>query len=61
MSLLTPAEVCGELNIGKSTFYRAVAARKISVIKFGRSTRIDRADLERWVAELRAGEGRANA
>ena len=61
MPLLTPADVCRELKIGKSTFYRAVSAGKISVIHFGRSTRIDRADLERWVAELRAGEGRANA
>jgi len=61
MILVTPTQVCSELSIGKSTFYRAVAAKKIPVIKFGRSTRIDRADLEKWVAELRAGEGSTNA
>ena len=61
MILVTPTIVCSEFNISKNTFYRAVAAGKIPVIKFGRSTRIDRADLEKWVAELRAGEGSANA
>jgi len=61
MMLLTPTQVCSELNIGKSTFYRAVADKKIATIKFGRATRIDRADLEQWVARLRAGEGSTNA
>jgi len=61
MPLLTPAQLCSECNISKNTFYRAVADKKIATIKFGRATRIDRADLEQWVAGLRAGEGSTNA
>ena len=61
MVWITPAQFCQDRNVGKSTFYREVAAGRIPIIKVGRSTRIDSADVERWVAQLRAGEGSANA
>ena len=61
MPLLTPADVCRELSIGKSTFYREVAAGRLPILKIGRATRIDRTALDHWAAQLRAGEGRADA
>lgn len=46
-------------SIGRSSFYREVAANRIRIRKFGTATRIARADAEAWAASLPIREGAA--
>jgi len=50
--LLTVAEFKDRYKISHSAFYREVAAKRISIRKIGRSTRIALADAEAWAANL---------
>ncbi len=52
--LLTPAEAAAALAIGRSLLYELIADGTIASVKIGRSRRIRRADLETYVAGLRA-------
>lgn len=50
--LLTVTQFCERYSIGKTSFYREVAANRIRIRKFGTATRIARADAETWLASL---------
>lgn len=50
--MLTVGKFLEEYSIGRTSFYKEVAAGRIPLRKFGRSTRITRADAEKWVASL---------
>lgn len=55
--LLTVADFCARYSIGRTSFYREVAANRIRIRKFGAATRIARTDAEKWVAGLPTAEG----
>lgn len=57
--LLTVADFLARYSIGKTSFYREVAANRIRIRKFGTATRIARADAEAWAASLPSREGEA--
>jgi hypothetical protein len=58
--LFTVADFCTRYSIGRTSFYREVAARRIKILKFGAATRITRQDAEAWLASLpTTGRGRA--
>jgi excisionase family DNA binding protein len=50
--LFTVADFCTRYSIGRTSFYREVAARRIKILKFGAATRITRQDAEAWLASL---------
>lgn len=49
---LTVNDFLLRFRISRSTFYREVAAGRISVIKIGTATRIPLDEAERWAASL---------
>lgn len=51
LELLTIAEACRLLKMGKTTLYREIKAGHIRPVKLAGSTRIPRAELERYIAE----------
>ncbi len=57
--LLTVAHFLTQYSIGKTSFYREVAANRIRIRKFGTATRIARSDAEAWAASLPVVEGGA--
>jgi excisionase family DNA binding protein len=57
--LLTVSEFCLRYSIGKTSFYREVAANRIRLRKFGTATRISREDAEAWAASLPVINGEA--
>lgn len=57
--LLTVTDFCVRYSIGRTSFYREVAAQRIRLRKFGSATRIARADAEAWAASLPIREGAA--
>lgn len=50
--LLTVADFCARYSIGKSSFYRELAAKRIRIRKYGSATRIARRDAEAWAERL---------
>lgn len=48
-SYLSPFEVQQILGISAPTFYRLLARKRLSAIKIGRSTRIRRSEIDRFV------------
>lgn len=50
--LMTVADFCARYSIGKTSLYREVAAKRLTIRKFGTATRIARSDAERWAASL---------
>jgi excisionase family DNA binding protein len=48
-SYISPQEAQQILNISSPTFYRLLARKKLSAIKIGRSTRIRRSEIDRFV------------
>ncbi len=46
-------EVAKELRIARSRAYELVASGTIPAVKIGRSVRVSRRDLERWLEEQR--------
>ncbi len=59
IELLTVADFCKHYSVGRTTFYREVAANRIPIRKLGSATRIARADAEAWAANLPIVEGEA--
>lgn len=57
--LLTVADFLARYSIGRTSFYREVAARRIPIKKYGTATRIARADAEAWADSLPIREGEA--
>ena len=51
--LSTVKQACAYLNIGPSKFYELVRSGRLKTIKLGkRSTRVTRAELERFLKEI---------
>lgn len=50
--MMTVADFLARYSIGKTSFYREVAANRIRIRKFGTATRIARRDAEAWAASL---------
>ncbi|MGB9152682.1 MAG: DNA-binding protein [Alphaproteobacteria bacterium] len=46
------SEFCKRYVLSKATFYREVAAKRLHIIKRGRTTLILRAEAERWFQSL---------
>lgn len=57
--LMTVADFLRRYSIGRTTFYREVAAGRITLRKLGIASRVARADAERWADSLPVREGRA--
>ena len=57
--LMTVADFLRRYSIGRTTFYREVAAGRITLRKLGIASRVARADAERWAGSLAVREGRA--
>lgn len=51
-SLMTVREFQDRFRIGKTTFYREVAAGRLTVLKIGRSTRISSVSAAAWLSAL---------
>ncbi len=47
--LLTPREVADELQLNLLTIYRYIKSKKILAIRFGRSYRVDKKDLDKFI------------
>src|SRR6478752_5894398 len=54
--LLTPEEAARLLRIGRTTVYALIKAGDLRPVHIGRSCRLARAELERYVNRLRAPE-----
>jgi len=50
--LLTPQEAAGVLRVGRTTVYALMKAGELRPVHIGRSCRLPRAELERYVARL---------
>ena len=57
--LLTVADFLSRYSIGRTTFYREVAAKRLRLRKLGTATRIARADAEAWAESLPTRTGEA--
>ena len=57
--LMTVADFLRRYSIGRTTFYREVAAGRITLRKLGIASRVSRADAERWADSLPFSDGRA--
>lgn len=57
--MMTVAAFLARYSIGKTSFYREVAANRIRIRKFGTATRIAREDAEAWAASLPVSNGGA--
>jgi len=51
-------EVAGVLRIARGRAYELVAEGEIPSVRIGRSVRVSRRDLERWLDERRQSSGR---
>lgn len=51
--LLTLAEVATHLRCTRRSVERQVAQHRLHVVRFGRSVRVERSELERFIAEQR--------
>lgn len=56
--LMTVADFLARYSIGRTSFYREVAAKRIRIRKFGTATRIARIDAEEWASSLPVNNGR---
>ena len=54
--LLTPEEAAQVLRVGRTTIYALIKAGEIHPIHIGRSCRLSRAELQRYVRRLEAPE-----
>ncbi len=52
--LLTVKDTCKLLSISRSSLYELIKEGALPIIKIGRSTRIRRSDIEKFVADLTA-------
>jgi len=53
LGLLSIAELCQELGMGKSWIYRRLRSGEIPSVKLGRSIKVKRADLEEYLEKQR--------
>jgi excisionase family DNA binding protein len=51
MGLLTVPEVAALLRIGRNTAYGLIATKQLPHVRIGRTLRVPRSALERWLAE----------
>jgi len=51
--LLTVREACEYLSISKATLYKLIKKGKIKPVKIGKSTRLDKEDLDKLVETLK--------
>jgi len=51
--LVKVADAADQLSLSRSKVYELIAAGEIAVVKIGKSARIERSELERFVAKLR--------
>jgi excisionase family DNA binding protein len=58
---LTVNEFCVMIGIGRSTFYKAVAAGDLKVRKYGKRTFVTTEEMKRFVESLPAGRVRCGA
>jgi excisionase family DNA binding protein len=54
--LLTPEEAASILRIGRTMIYALIRDEALRAVRIGRSRRISRAELERYVTQLDAGQ-----
>ena len=47
-------EFCNRYSVSRSTFYREIEAKRLSVFKVGTRTLIAKADAEAWFSALRS-------
>ena len=59
--LLTPEEAARALRVGRTTIYALMKAGDLHPVHIGRSCRISRAELERYVRRLETPPPRATA
>ncbi len=59
--LLTPEEAATVLRVGRTTVYALIKAGDLRPVHIGRSCRISRAELERYVRRLEAPAPHASA
>ena len=52
--LLTPEEAAAVLRVGRTTIYALMKAGELHAVHIGRSCRLSRAELERYVRRLKA-------
>jgi hypothetical protein len=57
--LMTVGDFLARYSIGRTTFYREVAAKRLKLRKLGSATRIARSDAEAWANGLPVHEGQA--
>lgn len=55
--LLTVSDFLILFRVSRTTFYREVNAGRLRIVKLGRSTRISRADAEKWIDKLQQASG----
>ena len=55
--IFSPDEVQTLLSISSATFYREVAAGRLAAFKVGRMTKVERAELKRWIDQKKADSG----
>jgi excisionase family DNA binding protein len=53
LALLSIAELCQELGMGKSWIYRRLRSGEIPSVKLGRSIKVKRSDLEEYLEKQR--------
>jgi excisionase family DNA binding protein len=57
LAWVTVAEVAEVMRVSKMTVYRLIQANELRAARIGRSLRIGRADLERYLREAQARPG----
>ena len=55
--LLTIKEACEYLNISRATLYKLIKEGKLKPVKIGRSTRLDKRDLDKFIQQLKEQQG----
>jgi excisionase family DNA binding protein len=49
--LLKPSEVCQVMGVGRSLVYSLIAQGVIPSVRLGRSIRVPKASLEKWISD----------
>ena len=57
--LLTVADFLARYSVGRTSFYREVAAGRLTLRKFGTASRVARTDAEAWANSLPTRTGEA--
>ncbi len=57
--LMTVGDFCARYSIGRTSFYREVAAGRLKLRKFGSASRVARTDAEAWAENLPIRKGEA--